>query len=223
MTRLTWLAPLAFIALMMGGVGIAQATGAWVTSGKQIVVAAGGLAVEDVKGSMSLQQAADGLAIPYADLVVLIAPPDPTALTPSTLFKDLEGLVPDFSLSAFRETLRSYLAARSAPASPKPSPSVAASPSGAPTSAPTPPPSHAPTSTTTPGAATSGTGEGEPSVKGSMTLRQVAEANRLALPALVAACGLPGDVNPDLTLRELSDTTPGFDVQVVRDAVARLA
>jgi len=56
-----------------------------------------------------------------------------------------------------------------------------------------------------------------------MTLRQVADANQLTLSVLVAECGLPADVDTDLTLRELADTNPGFDVQVVKDAVARLA
>jgi hypothetical protein len=55
-----------------------------------------------------------------------------------------------------------------------------------------------------------------------MTLRQVADANQLQVAVLVAECSLPSDVNADLTLRELSDTIPGFDVQVVKDAVARL-
>ena len=51
MNRLTWIAPLVFIAVMLGGVGVAEATGAWITSGKQ-VVAAGQLAPEDVKLSL---------------------------------------------------------------------------------------------------------------------------------------------------------------------------
>ena len=83
MTRLTWIAPVVFVAVMLGGVGIAQATGAWVTSGNQVVVA-GQLAADDVKGSMILQQAADGLAVPYAELVALIGPPEGAAVTPTT-------------------------------------------------------------------------------------------------------------------------------------------
>jgi hypothetical protein len=55
-----------------------------------------------------------------------------------------------------------------------------------------------------------------------MTLRQVAEANHLTVAALTAECGLPADVDADLTLRELADSIPGFDVQVAKDAVARL-
>ncbi len=111
MSRLAWLTPVVFVAVMLGGVGIAQLTGSWVTSGRA-VVATGQLSVDDVKGSMSLQTAADGLAMPYEDLVTLVGPADRTVLTPATLFKDLEALVPGFELSAFRETLRAYLADR---------------------------------------------------------------------------------------------------------------
>jgi hypothetical protein len=220
MTKLAWIAPIVFIAVMLGGVGVAQATGTWITSGKQVVAAAGQLAVDDVKGSMTLQQAANGLAIPYPELVSLINPPDPNVLTPATLFKDLEALVPGFSLTTFRETLRSYLAAGSGSSAPVPStsgPSPVSTTTSPPLSASTPTTSHTATATAT------ATGTGDASIKGSLTLRQVADANHLTLSVLVAECGLPADVNTDLTLRELADTNPGFDVQVVKDAVARLA
>jgi len=220
MTKLAWIAPIVFIAVMLGGVGVAQATGTWITSGKQVVAAAGQLAVDDVKGSMTLQQAADGLAIAYPELLSLINAPDPDALTPATLFKDLEALVPGFSLTTFRETLRSYLAAGSGSSAPLPStsgPSPVSTTTSPPLSASTPTASHTATGTAT------ATGTGDASIKGSMTLRQVADANQLTLSVLVAECGLPADVDTDLTLRELADTNPGFDVQVVKDAVARLA
>ncbi len=220
MTRLTWIAPVVFVAVMLGGVGIAQATGAWVTSGKQ-VVAAGQLAADDVKGSMTLQQAADGLAVPYAELVALIGLPEGTAVTPTTAFKDLEALVPGFSLTTFRETLKTYLATRAGtPVPATATPTGAASPADA-TGTPTPTATSSATQTATPQA--TGTGTGDASIKGSMTLRQVADANHLTLSVLVAECGLPADVNADQTLREISDANPDFDVQVVKDAVARLA
>ena len=219
MSRLTWIAPILFIAVMLGGVGVAQATGAWIATGKQVVVA-GQLAPDDVKGSMTLQQAADGVGIPFAELVTLIKPPDPGLLTPSTAFKDLEALVPDFDLSTFRETLGAYLAARNGTplATPTTAPSVVTSE----TPITSPSPTSTPTATHTSTAQATGTGTGDASIKGSMTLRQVADANQLQVVVLVAECGLPADVNADLTLRELVDTIPGFDIQVVKDAVTRL-
>jgi len=131
-----------FIAVMLGGVGVAQATGAWITSGRQ-VVAAGQLAPEDVKGSMTLQQAADGLGMAFTELVTLINPPDPNLLTPTTAFKDLEAFVPGFDLATFRETLRAYLTAKNG------------TPIPAPTATPTATPTPSPTATATPTAATS--------------------------------------------------------------------
>ena len=217
MNRLTWMAPIVFIAVMLGGVGVAQATGAWITSGKQ-VVAVGQLADDDVKGSMTLQQAADGLGMTFADLVTLINPPDPSLLTPSTAFKDLEASVPGFELTTFRETLRTYLAARNG--TPIPTPTATASGTSSPSVVAASTPSATATHTAT--AQATGTGTGDASIKGSMTLRQVAEANQLQVAVLVAECGLPADINADLTLRELADSIPGFDVQIVKDAVARL-
>ena len=215
MRRLTWIAPIAFIVIMLGGVGIAQAAGAWVTSGKP-VVAVGQLAAADIKGSMTLQQAADGVGLPFGELVTVINPPDPGSLMPTTAFKELEALVPGFDLTTFRETLRVYLAARNGTPIPPVTPSAPSSPSVVVTTTPSAPVTH----TSTPQA--TGTGTGDASIKGSMTLRQVAEANHLTVAALAAECALPGDVNADLTLRELADSIPGFDVQVVKDAVARI-
>jgi hypothetical protein len=151
MNRLTWIAPIVFVVVMLGGVGIAQASGAWITTGKQVVVA-GALSVDDVKGSMSLQAAADGVGVTLDDLITLINPSDRSLLSPATLFKEIEAIVPGFELSTFRETLRAFLAARDGAPSPTPMPS--ASPTTAPSAA-TASPSATHTSTPT------GTGTGK--------------------------------------------------------------
>lgn len=148
MNRLTWLTPIIFIAVMLGGVGVAQAGGAWVTSGKQ-VVAVGQLAVEDVKGSMSLQTAADGLGITFDEMVTLINPTDRSVLLPTTLFKEIEGLVPGFELTVFRETLRAFLAARSGSTSPTPTTIPSPTTTAAPTTAATATHTGTPTGTGT--------------------------------------------------------------------------
>jgi hypothetical protein len=150
MNRLTWISPIVFIVVMLGGVGVAQVTGAWITSGKQ-VVAAGQLTADDVKGSMSLQVAADGLGVTVDDLVTLIDPPDRSALSGATLFKDIEALVPGFELTTFRDKLRAFLAARNGTPVPTPTPTATAA---APTSAS---PSGTATHTSTP----TGTGTGK--------------------------------------------------------------
>lgn len=131
MNRLTWIAPIVFVVVMLGGVGIAQASGAWITTGKQ-VVAAGTLSAADVKGSMSLQVAADGVGVTVDDLVTLINPSDRSLLSPTTLFKEIEAIVPGFELSIFRETLRAFLAARDGTPLPTTTPTASASPTTAP-------------------------------------------------------------------------------------------
>ena len=135
---------------MLGGVGVAQLTGTWITSGKQ-VVAAGQLTADDVKGSMSLQVAADGLGVTVDDLVTLIEPPDRNALSATTLFKDIEALVPGFELTTFRDKLRTFLATRNGAPLPTPTPAATAAPA---TSAS---PTGTPTHTSTP----TGTGTGK--------------------------------------------------------------
>jgi hypothetical protein len=152
MNRLTWLSPIVFVAVMLGGVGVAQLNGAWITSGKQ-VVAAGQLSADDVKGSMSLQVAADGLGVTVDDLVTLIEPPNRGALSAATLFKDIEALVPGFELTAFRDKLRASLAARNGVPVPTPTPTATAT-AAVPASAS---PSATATHTSTP----TGTGTGK--------------------------------------------------------------
>lgn len=122
-----WLLPALAIVIFFGGIGIAQATGSFVTSGRTMgagerpggagagggsgsgsgaAVAAGSLTPESVKGWMTVQQAADGLGMPVADLVALIAPPAGVVVTPETPLKELESLVPGFSLAELRARLQ---------------------------------------------------------------------------------------------------------------------
>lgn len=191
-----WVAPVAFLVIMFGTIGVAQAGGQWITSGRQQVVAGEQFTAAGLKGWMTLQQASDGLGIPLSDLIALIAPPAGVTLDGRTAFKDVEGLVPGFELSAFREAVAAHLAGGTRPA------------------VPTSSPSHAPTGTPT--------GSVTGSATGSMTLRQVAEANNVDLDALITQAGLPPDVNPDLPLRDLKNALSGFEIQSVRDAAAAL-
>ena len=153
MNRLTWIAPIVFVVVMLGGVGIAQASGAWITTGKQVVVA-GTLSADDVKGSMSLQVAADGVGVTVDDLITLINPSDRSLLSPAMLFKEIEAIVPSFELTLFRETLRAFLAARDGTPLATPTPTASASPTTTPAAA-TGPDSATHTSTPT------GTGTGK--------------------------------------------------------------
>ena len=207
-TILRWVAPIAFLAIMLGGIGVAQATGQWVTSGRQQVTAGQVLTPDDLRGWMTLGVAAEGLGMPEADLIALVGAPDGVTLTGDVAFKDLEALVPGFELTAFRELLADPATAATPTVIATPSP-VATAP-GAASAAPS---SHEPepTSTGAPGGVT-----------GAVTLREVAQANNLDPAELVAAAGLPTDVALDTPLRELRDVVAGFEIQGVRDAVAAL-
>ena len=109
-----WLMPLLSLALFFGAIGVAQAAGWWVTSGRQ-AVAVGEMTIGDLKGWMTVQQAADGLGVPADDLVGLVGAPTGVGVTAATAFKDIEGLVPGFDLTAYREAVQGYLAQRSGP------------------------------------------------------------------------------------------------------------
>ncbi len=211
-----WVAPLATIAILFGTVGVATATGTWQPSGRQEIVAGARMSADDVKGWMTIQQAADGLGLDAHDIVRLIGAPAGVAITGETAFKDIESKVRGFELSSFRATLKDYLARSGGTA-----PAASASPT-APTASTTVLPAHTPTGTGAGAGSGAGTGTTQ-SITGQMTLRQVAQAAKLDPAALAKEAGLPAEVNLDVPLKSLKDTVPGFEVQSVRDAVARLA
>lgn len=199
-----WIAPVASVVLLFGSVGVAQLTGDWVTTGRAQVVRGAPITVDDLKGWMTLQEAADGLGMTVTPMITLIAPPASAELTPQTAFKDIEGLVPGFELSTFKEQLRVYLAGSATP-TPVAGPASAPSPSDVPDATD----SHVPGSTG--------------SVTGQSTLAGVALAAGVDLDALVRESGLPEDVNTRVPLKELRDSMPDFEIQQVRDAVTRLS
>lgn len=225
-----WLMPALSLILFFGAIGVAQAAGWWVTSGRQ-AVAAGVMTVDDLKGWMTLQQAADGLGVPVEDLVALVGAPEDAGVEAGTAFKDIEGLVPGFELTAYREKVQAYLdereggarvgattvpttlptsAATDATAPATPVPTATHVPTGTPTGTPTRTPIGTPTRTP------------EGGVRGSMTLQEVADANGVALDRLLEASDLRADLDPGTVLREIQNVVPGFEIQTIRDAVAEL-
>ncbi|MCC6494897.1 MAG: hypothetical protein IT193_01420 [Propionibacteriaceae bacterium] len=118
-----WVSPVVSAVVLFGSVGVATSTGAWVTGGREQVSQSTRLTVDDLKGWMTLQQAADGLGIPVATLIELLDAPHGVSLAPSTPFKEVEGQVPGFELATFRGRLRDHLAGGQ-PALPVPEPSA---------------------------------------------------------------------------------------------------
>ena len=111
-----WVTPVVSAVVLFGSIGVATISGDWVTGGREQIAQKAQLTVDDVKGWMTLQQAADGLGIPVATVTELIDPAAVAGLSPTTVFKDVEAEVPGFELATFREQLREYIAAGSAPA-----------------------------------------------------------------------------------------------------------
>ena len=200
-----WILPVVWVAVLLATIGVAQAAGAWQVSGREPVVA-NTLTPDDLKGWMTVQQGADGLAVPASVILAEIGG-EPGVVSAATAFKDVEALVPGFSLDDLKTRLWVVLGATATPApSSSSSPAVTASAAPAPSSTPSSTPTGTPPS----------------GVTGQQTLRQVAEANNLELAVLIAEAGLPAATNPDVALRTLRDSVPGFEISQVRDAVDRL-
>lgn len=103
-----YILPALVIVMLLGTVVIAQASGYWIVSGKQMVDVNNLQSTTDIKGWMTLQQVADGLDIDQPTLYELIdIPPD---IPPETLLKEIEAFVPGFEVRSARETLAEYLA-----------------------------------------------------------------------------------------------------------------
>ena len=95
-----WLLPILALVLILGTVGIAQAAGLWVVSGREMVDLAQLTSGDEVKGWMTLQQVADGTGIETAVLLAKLGLP--ADLPPETVLKDIEGIVEGFEITAVR-------------------------------------------------------------------------------------------------------------------------
>lgn len=213
-----YLMPLIVLVGLLGTVIVAQALGLWATSGRASVNL-DSLTPADIKGWMTLQQVADGLGVPLAE--VYAAGGVPADIPPTTALKDLEALVEGFETSAVRDAFT--LPADAV----EPTAEVIAP---TPTLTPTPPAAmeHQPN----PG---SGAGDGTgptplppgqilpaSQIKGRMTLQQVSDQCAVELAALLAALNLPTDVNPNTPLKDLISQGALDEVSAVQTAVAAL-
>ncbi len=230
-----WLVPVLAVALLLGAVGVAQATGWWIVSGKAMVDAENMTSSADIKGWMSFQQVADGFGLETATLYAELGLPDD--LPPETALKEMEAIIPGFEVSTVREAIDAFLgndgtaadAAEGEAAQPDDAPPAAVEPTAVPTVEPTPMPAaveHVPVGDG------SGTGDGAGSgpaapttaleIKGRHTLRQIAETTGINLDDLLAALGLPADTAVDTEVRSLVESGAIDEVDTIRTAVAEL-
>jgi hypothetical protein len=209
-----WIMPAIVIVVLLGGVQVARGLGYWQTSGQELVDLSN-LTAADIKGWMSLEEVAGGTTIPLPKLLEILGLPAETLGT--TAFKDLEGTV---DVTTAREKIGAYLGETApggggAPASPTSTPAPAATEAAGTLPAATPK-SEA---TRTPAPA----GQLDPSaIKGTMTLKEVSEGTGIPLDKLLAEAKLPADIAPTTTVKELVGSVPGFEVQALRDAAAKL-
>jgi hypothetical protein len=230
-----WLLPTLALILMLGTVGVAQANGWWIVSGKEMVNVEALTGGADVKGWMTLQQVADGVDIDTATLYAQLGLS--ADIPPETALKDLEKIVDGFEVGVVREVvdgvLGNGLAAATEPAVATATPAVT---TAAATAMPTPTmqPMPVPTAEHTPlGDGTgSGAGTGEEGVppavtsaldiKGRHTLREIADATGIDLADLLTALELPADTDPGAAVRDLVEAGLVSEVDEIRAAVAAL-
>ena len=230
-----FLMPGLLLAALLGTALVAQAAGLWSTSGRDTVDVTH-MTPADIKGWMTLQQVIDGVGISQTDLYTLAG--IPADVPTSIALKDMESLVPDFSVTTLRDQLTAWAAGSTgAGAEPAPVDSLA-TPVAAPTSAATPPPAATtlaePTVTLT---HVLGSGDGTRTgptplpagqilpaaqIKGKLTLQQVSDQCAVPLVALLEELGLPMTTNADTALKDLISQGALTDVTQVQTAVAEL-
>ena len=243
-----WLLPILALVLLLGTVGIAQAAGWWVVSGREMVDLTQLTSGDEVKGWMTLQQVADGTGIETAALLAKLGLP--ADMPPATVLKDIEGIVEGFEITAVRTVVDEALglapvaeagtaadgaevAATQKAAIPEPDAESDAEADAVASPVPTAAVAE-PAAAATPAAvhdsAGTGTGDGtdQPavtsadSIKGSHTLQQIVDGTGVNLTTLLTALQLPAATDPQTTIRELVQGGQLTEVDQVRAAVASL-
>lgn len=232
-----WFVPVLAVALLLGTVGVAQATGWWIVSGKSMVDVQNMTSSADIKGWMSFQQIADGFGLDTATLYAELGLP--ADLPPATALKEMEAIVPGFEVSTVREAIDAYLSEDGTAADAaerefaQPESAATAPPTVPPTVPPTPTPAPSPVAAAhVPVGDGSGTGDGSGSgpaaptsaveIKGRHTLRQIADATGISLDDLLAALELPADTDPNVEVRSLVEGGAIAEVETIRTAVTTL-
>ena len=224
-----WFVPVLAVALLLGMVGVAQATGWWIVSGKSMVDVQNMTSSADIKGWMTFEQIAAGFGMETSTLYAELGLP--ADLPPETALKEMESVVPGFEVSTVRDVIDAYLgedgtAADSAERE-------VAQPAPQPTTAPTAEPSPTPVAVDhVPVGDGSGTGDGTGSgpaaptsaveIKGRHMLQQIADSTGISLDDLLAALALSADTDPNVEVRSLVEGGAIAEVETIRTAVTAL-
>ena len=232
-----FLLPGLLFVLFFSTVGVAQWTGNWIVSGKQMIDPTNLTSGADVKGWMTFEQVSQGAGMEIEALYAAIG--IPADIPPQTAMKEMESILPGFEVDTVRGVVDAFLGIESGDAALSPSESsepAAATPEPTPTSVPTAEPVptvHVPVGD----GLGDGLGEGEGTgpaplasgeilagadIKGSHTLQAIAEQAQIALPDLLAELNLPLDTDPGLRVRDLVEQGRVGEVDDLRTAVTRL-
>ncbi len=232
--------PAIVILTLLSIVGAAQATGQWIVSGRAVIDPSNMTTSADIKGWMTLQQVADGFGLMPSQLIEIIGLP--ATISPDTALKDLEAIVPGFEVSTVREQMAIYLGEVVAAPVESIQPTVVretppikgrSTATAIEASQPTPTAATTPSLTATLDHRPSGDGSGPTplppdetlagaDIKGGHTLQQISEQAKVALSELLTRLGLPADIDPNTTVRDLVRNGQVSEVQVVRDVVTSL-
>lgn len=234
-----WLLPTLALALLLGTVGVAQATGWWIVSGKEMVDVANLTSGADVKGWMTLQQVADGAGMEAAALYEKLGIPG--EIPPETALKDLENVIEGFEVTNVRDVVDEVMgiaavdaaSADATEAQPVATP-IAATPTAIATAlaqaTPAPTSEHTPVGDGTGTGAGTGAGEdGVPpavtsalDIKGRHTLQEIADATDIELADLLVALNLPPDTDTGAAVRDLVEAGLIGEIDEIRTAVTEL-
>lgn len=217
--------PLLAVALIALSVIIANATGTWLTSGKEIVdrkSEEGTMTSDDIRGWMTLKEVAERFGMPLEYLYTSLGL-DLAKFAPETELRELEEEV-SFETEDVREVARRFIAGEPAElivlvdsdseiAEEAPTPISVSIPNQVPAVAQEE--GSGPTELTASSTSVD--------IKGRMTLKEIASAFKLPLAELIEKSGLPADVDVKAALRDLKAVAPeGWEIAQVRDAVAEI-
>ncbi len=228
-----YLLPIVFVVVLLGGVGIAQATGLWTTSGRDVIMTddEGNPDPAWIKGWMTLEQVSTGYGIPLDVLYQQLGVPAETS--PQTALKDLETIVPGFEIDLARTVVADYLGGTGATPQLSPIPGVTPTPAEpVPALVETTAPAAEPTPVHTPGQG-DGTGADRPTstslpagvilpaaeIKGRMTMREVADQCAVPLEYLYEKLGVAATEDPSQLVKDVM-AKYGLEIDALRAVVA---
>ncbi|QLQ14694.1 MAG: hypothetical protein HZY73_01870 [Micropruina sp.] len=102
-----WVAPVASVVILFGTIGVAQATGGWVTTGRTGPGVNTTAATQSITGRMTLRQVADANHVDLAKLIVACGLPADVDV--DALLKDLveSDRYPGFEVQTVRDAVAS--------------------------------------------------------------------------------------------------------------------